>query len=119
MVAGLEFDVSDEQVVNQCGPDLDQDGILGGSQEGFYFKVLLDPFEEQFDIPAGLVDLGDGGGRQLEVIGHKGKSFIGDLVKKGDQTQAVGIFSKTLRTTEQNDLIGKDCFFYRLVYAVR
>ena len=33
-------------------------------------QVLLDPFEEQFHLPAALVELGDGQRRKLEVIGQ-------------------------------------------------
>jgi hypothetical protein len=58
LVAGLVFDVGEEQVIDQGGPDLDHNGIGRRSQEGFYFEVLLNPFKEQFDIPASLIDLG-------------------------------------------------------------
>ena len=33
---------------------------------------MLDPFEEQFDLPASLVDIGNGFGRQFEIIGQEG-----------------------------------------------
>jgi hypothetical protein len=72
LVSGLVLDVGEEQVIYQSGPDLDQDGVGRRSQEGFYFEVLLDPFKEQFDVPASFIDLGDGFGRQLEVVGHEG-----------------------------------------------
>ena len=34
-------------------------------------KVLLDPAEEQFDLPAVLVEGGDGRGRESEVVGQE------------------------------------------------
>ena len=33
---------------------------------------MLDPFEEQLDLPAGLIDVSDGAGSEFEVIGQKG-----------------------------------------------
>ena len=42
------------------GPDLDEDGVLGRSYEGLDFEVLLDPFKEEFDLPSGFVDFGNG-----------------------------------------------------------
>ena len=39
----------DELVLSE---DLGFDGVLGSSEEAFDAQVLLDPFEEQFDLPA-------------------------------------------------------------------
>ena len=57
------------QHVNGDGdPNLRFDRILGGAIEGLDSKMLLDPFEKQFDLPALFIDGGDGGRRQPEVI---------------------------------------------------
>jgi hypothetical protein len=49
------------QDVNGDGnPDLSFDGILGGSIKRFDAKVLFDPFEKYFDLPATLKQLGNG-----------------------------------------------------------
>lgn len=49
------------QDVNGDGdPDLSFDGILGGSIKRFDAEMLLDPFEEDLDLPATLKQLGDG-----------------------------------------------------------
>ena len=45
-------------------------GVLGSADKGFDAQVLLDGLEEQLDLPALVVDLGDGGGRQVEAIGE-------------------------------------------------
>lgn len=37
--------------------------------------MLLDPLEEQFDLPAATVKLGDRERRQLEVVGQKDELF--------------------------------------------
>ena len=37
-----------------------------------HLQVLLAPFEEQFDLPAGLVNIGNGAGSEFEVVGQEG-----------------------------------------------
>ena len=47
--------------VNAYGdPNLAANGVFAGSEEGFDPEVLLDPFEEEFDLPATLIDCCDG-----------------------------------------------------------
>src|SRR5687768_6900212 len=48
--------------------DLDGDGIATGAEEVVDLEVLLDPFEEQLDLPTGLVETGDFGGRGNEIV---------------------------------------------------
>jgi hypothetical protein len=36
------------------------DGVFGRAEERLNAQVLLDPFEEQFHLPAAFVELGDG-----------------------------------------------------------
>lgn len=57
-----ELEIRDQQVHAHGHPDLRQHGIARGAEEGFDLQVLLDPFEEQFDLPAVLVDRGEGSG---------------------------------------------------------
>jgi hypothetical protein len=53
----------DEDIDRDGDPDLGHDGILAGADEGLDAQVLFDPLEEEFDLPALLVDLRDGGAR--------------------------------------------------------
>lgn len=50
------FDDGDEHVDGDGDPDLGFDGILGIAEEAFDAEVLFDPPEEQFDLPAALVE---------------------------------------------------------------
>ena len=52
-------------------PDLSAHSIEGRPIEGFDPKVLLDPFEEELDLPAQLVEVRNGLGGQLELIGEE------------------------------------------------
>ena len=55
--------------VNADGdPDLRAHGVLCGSEEGFDPQILFDPLEEEFDLPALLIDCRDGQSRQFEMI---------------------------------------------------
>jgi hypothetical protein len=40
-------------------PHLSLDCIFRGTEEGLDAKMLLDPLEEQFDLPATAIKLGD------------------------------------------------------------
>ena len=55
----LFFDNGYQHVNCNCNPNLGLDGILGGPIKRFDTKVLLDPFEEQFDLPATSKQFGD------------------------------------------------------------
>jgi len=50
----LFFDNGCQHVNCNCNPDLGLDGILGGPTKCFDAKVLLDPFEENLDLPTTL-----------------------------------------------------------------
>jgi hypothetical protein len=54
----LEFKPYQQQICDQGGPDLDEDGILGGPVKVLNFQVLLDSLEKEFDLPAAAVELG-------------------------------------------------------------
>jgi hypothetical protein len=67
----LELDKCQEQVNTQCDPDLSQHCILASTDERFHLQILFDPFKKQLHLPAGLVDIGNSLGSQLEIIGQK------------------------------------------------
>src|SRR4051812_43660806 len=72
--AGLaaQLGEADQQVRDQCGDDLQGDGIAAGAEEALQAQVLLDPLEEQLDLPAAFVERGDARRRGLEVVGEQG-----------------------------------------------
>ena len=53
------FENSHEQVNGDGDPHLDTHGVLRCAVEGFDSQMLFDPFEEEFDVPAAAVKLGD------------------------------------------------------------
>src|SRR5690625_1625603 len=69
--AAHELQISQQKIDAHCNPDLSQNSIPGSSQKGLDLEVLLDPFEEQLNLPARLVGGSNGGRGQLEIIGQK------------------------------------------------
>ena len=61
----------DEQINSDGGPDLGAHGVWAGAVKGFDAQMLLDPFEEEFDLPATAIELGDGPSRHGEVVGQE------------------------------------------------
>src|SRR5690625_5516805 len=66
-----KLQISQQKIDTHCNPDLSQNSIPGSSQKGLYLEVVLDPFEEQLNLPARLVDGSNGGRGLLETIGQK------------------------------------------------
>ena len=54
---------SQQQERDQCDGHLNAHRVLGGADEALDLQALLDPAEEQFDLPALLVEIGDLVGR--------------------------------------------------------
>ena len=86
-------------------PDLGFHGVVGCAVEGLDAQVLLDPFEEQFDVPAILVDLCDGGGRQAEVIGDEDKALTGVSINETDAAEFFGIATFAFARLQSDALV--------------
>ncbi len=87
----LLFQDRDQDVHADSNPDLGADGIVGGAVEGLDSQVLLDPLEEQLDLPAQFVEAGDGDGREGEVVGEEDQGFFGLSVEEANPAQAFPI----------------------------
>lgn len=82
-----------------------QDGIFGVAEKGFDLEVLLDEAEEGLDLPPVLVDVGDGPGGEVEVVGQKDIMLAGLLVPVADPAQSdrvIGPFGPC----KPDDLVG-------------
>jgi len=66
-----------DQVGDQCYPDLGHDGVLRGAQEGLDLQILFKRFEDQLDLPPLLVNRRNRGGAQMEGIGPAHVMFAG------------------------------------------
>jgi len=66
----------DKDIGGDGNPDLGLYRIFGSSVEGLDAEMLLDPFEEQFDLPSAFVEFGDGQRRKDEIVGQKNEMFF-------------------------------------------
>lgn len=115
--AGGLIENGHQQVGAHRDPYLGLHGVLAGAVEGLDPEVLLDPFEEQLDLPAGLVDLRHHDGVELEIVGeeNQGLSGIGIHVADAPQSGSVGFLGS--RAVEADGLVGPQSG--RLVYRSR
>ena len=99
------FDDGDEHIGRNGDPDLALDGVLGGAEEPLDAKMLLDPLEEQLDLPAALIKRTHGEGRELEMVGHKHQGLVGFGILESDATQVLRIMLAGIETIECNRLV--------------
>ena len=93
--------------------DVDGDGdpylglyrVLGCSIERLDPQMLLDPFEEEFHLPATSVKLRDGQCWQGEVVGQEYDAFVFLGVEEAYASQFLGIISSAVETFQHNRLI--------------
>src|SRR6266853_546274 len=65
------LDDGDEDVDRDGDPELGFHRVFGCPEELLDPQTLLDPLEEQLDLPSALVEGADGRGRQTELIGDE------------------------------------------------
>ena len=99
---------------DQGGIDLDLHGIFATSEECLDLEVLLDPLEEQFDLPTLLVEFSDLSGGTSMVVGHQMKrrftqSGYDDLAQVGI-VEPIGSAASRLLVTDPQGPIGQDIF---------
>ena len=101
----LLLDNGYQHIDGDGNPDLSLDCVLGGPVEGLDPQVLLDPFEEQLDLPAALVNLGDREGRQGEVVGQKNQPPVLFGVVESDAPQLLGVILLGVEVVKDDDLV--------------
>ncbi len=87
-------------------PDLREDCIHGRAVEGLDVQMLLDPFEEDLNLPPFTVEFGNGNRLQREVVCQEP---IGRSVPKvfiDNESEIVGILSGSVMSCKPDCLIG-------------
>ena len=95
----------DQHINRQCNPDLGQDRMFGGTVEGFDSQMLLEPAEEEFYLPAAVIQFGYGDCRYGEIVGKKGKSLSRLRIDELDQAQFVRIVPMCVEIDKDDGLI--------------
>jgi len=85
-----ELSITEQKIDGESRIDLGQDGVLGVAHEGLDLQILLDEAEEALNLPALPVDIGDGLGRQAEMVSEEHIGFAGGWVLINDAAQGPG-----------------------------
>ena len=102
------LDDGNQYVSRHGAPDLRLDGVLAVAQELLDSQVLLDPFEEQFDLPAIFVQCCNRQWRQHKVVGQKDKSLASFHVFESYASQVFWVMLRGVKPVEQYRLIVRD-----------
>ena len=102
----LLFDDRDQHIGTHCAPDLGLHSVLACAQKVLDAQVLLDPFEEEFDLPAVFVQGCDGGSRQAGVVGQKDERLACGGLVEPDASHVFGIILDGVEALEHHALIG-------------
>src|SRR5438552_15993573 len=84
-------DDGDKHIDRDCNPELGLHRVLADAKEGLDPQVLFDPFEEQFYLPATLIDLSNGKRRKHEVIREELQPIVGHGVHVCDSADRVAL----------------------------
>ncbi len=86
-------------------PDLCAHGVLASAVKGFNAKVLLDPLEEELDLPAAFVNGRDGYGGQAEMVGQKDDPLSRFSIYEANTPECLRIAPFPFCGAQANDLI--------------
>src|ERR1035437_4752418 len=99
------FQNGDEQINGDGGPDLGAHRVGAGAIKGFDAQMLLDPFEEEFDLPATPIELGNGQRWHGEVVGQEDEGFAGDGITIADAAERVRVIVLGEQTSQHHGLV--------------
>ena len=104
----LLFDNSDQHVSGDGAPDLRLHSVLAVADETLDAQMLLDPLEEQFHLPATLVQRSNRQCGQDRIVGQKHQCLAGLRVFETDTTQLLGIILRDVVAVQDDTLIAND-----------
>lgn len=93
------------QVSADCDPDLGLHRVLARAAEGLDAQVLLDPFEEELDLPASLVELRHDCCFEIEVVGEEDQRLSRLRIHIADTPQVRSVQSLGFRAVEPDGLV--------------
>ena len=105
---------SHQEVGADRGPDLDAHSVGVVAEETAQAKVLLDPAEEQLDLPATAVDLGDRERRQMKGVRQEHERETAFRIEVADTPKGLGVVLATLPEVEADRLVAphSGCLVY-------
>src|SRR5205809_1364415 len=101
----LLLDDGDQHVCGYGAPNLRLHGVLAGAEESLDAQVLLDPSEEQLDLPAALVERGDRQRWQRRVVGQEDQRLARLRVLEANTRQMIRVVLGRVEAIEHDALI--------------
>ena len=83
-------------------------GIRRRAEELLDAKMLFDPLEKGFDVPAAAVEIGDRFCRLHKVVCEKDERFVALGIEEADATEFFRVILFGVETAEGNDLVASD-----------
>ncbi len=104
----LLFDNGDQHISRDSTPDLRLHRVLAVVDETLDAQMLLDPLEEQLDLPAALVQRGNRQCRQSGIVGQEHQRLARLWVFEADASQLLGIVLRDVETVHHDTLVADD-----------
>lgn len=101
----LFFDNGHQHVHRHGHPSLRLHGALGSAVESLDAQVLFDPAKEQFHLPAGPIQSGDGQSGEKKIVGEESEPHIFLGAEMTDAPQGGGIAFGGTDSGQQNGLV--------------
>jgi hypothetical protein len=105
---GTFFKYRDDHVGGHCNPDLRFHRVLALAEETLDSQMLLDPFEEQLELPALAIECRDQRRAEREIVGQKHHALAGLGLSHHDTTQYGGVVGLRVEPGEHTGLIAQD-----------
>jgi len=99
------FQNGDEQVNGDGTPDLGAHRVGRRAIKGFDAQMLLDPFEEEFNLPASAIELGNSQRWDGKIVSQEDEGFAGFGIAIADASQRGGIIVLGLQAGHHDSLI--------------
>lgn len=93
------------QINTRSSPYLGLHRVLAKPVKRLDSQVLLDPFEEEFDLPSSFVDLRYHDGVDFEVVGYEHEQFARLCFEKANSSEVAWIVPLAFRIVETDRLI--------------
>lgn len=104
---GLELQELQQQHREQRDPDLHLHGVHRGPHEGLDLQMLLERFEQEFDLPPLLIEGGDRAGGQVHEVRQKRQPALLHLIPDAHLPQRHGTPVGGMQAGQANDLISQ------------
>ena len=102
------LDDSHQHIYGHGDPDLRLHGVHRGAVESLDAQMLLDPLEEQFDLPARLVQLADGHRWRAERVGQEDVRLLRLRILETDAPQVERIAFSAVKARQRHGLVADD-----------